>query len=80
MRQGPGAGQGASGACAARSRTRLPSPSSRVREAGFTNPVLTDGDNGIIAGHGRVLSARKLGLAVVPVIERAHLTPVHRRA
>ena len=51
-----------------------------IREFGFTNPVLTDGDNGIIAGHGRVLAARKLGLAEVPVIELAHLTPAQRRA
>ena len=33
-----------------------------IREFGFTNPVLVDGANGIIAGHGRVLAARKLGL------------------
>jgi DNA modification methylase len=51
-----------------------------IREFGFTNPVLTDGENGIIAGHGRVLAARKLGLAKVPVIELAHLTPAQRRA
>ncbi len=51
-----------------------------IREFGFTNPVLTDGENGIIAGHGRVLAARKLGLAEVPVIELAHLTPAQRRA
>ena len=42
-----------------------------IREYGFTNPVLVDGENGIIAGHGRVLAARKLGLAAVPVIELA---------
>ncbi|MBR0648732.1 site-specific DNA-methyltransferase [Roseomonas terrae] len=51
-----------------------------IREFGFTNPVLTDGANGIIAGHGRVLAARKLGLAEVPVIELAHLTAAQRRA
>jgi DNA modification methylase len=51
-----------------------------IREFGFTNPVLTDGDNGIVAGHGRVLAARKLGLAEVPVIELAHLTPAQRKA
>ena len=45
-----------------------------IREYGFTNPVLVDGENGIIAGHGRVLAARKLGLASVPVIELAHLS------
>jgi DNA modification methylase len=51
-----------------------------IREYGFTNPVLVDGENGIIAGHGRVLAARKLGLSQVPVIELAHLTEAQRRA
>jgi DNA modification methylase len=51
-----------------------------IREYGFTNPVLVDGDNGIIAGHGRVMAARMLGLARVPVIELAHLTETQRRA
>ncbi len=51
-----------------------------IREYGFTNPVLVDGANGIIAGHGRVIAARKLGLAQVPVIELAHLTEVQKRA
>ena len=51
-----------------------------IREYGFTNPVLVDGANGIIAGHGRVLAARKLGLAAVPTIELAHLTEVQKRA
>jgi DNA modification methylase len=51
-----------------------------IREYGFTNPILVDGDNGIIAGHGRVLAARKLGLASVPVIELAHLSENQRRA
>ena len=44
-----------------------------IREFGWTNPVMVDGSNGIIAGHGRVLAARKLGLEQVPVIELAHL-------
>lgn len=34
-----------------------------IREFGFTNPVLIDAKGGIIAGHGRVLAARKLGLS-----------------
>lgn len=51
-----------------------------IREFGFTNPVLVDGKRGIIAGHGRVLAARKLGLAEVPVIELAHLTAAQRKA
>ena len=51
-----------------------------IREFGWTNPILVDGDNGVIAGHGRILAARKLGLTKVPVIELAHLTETQRRA
>lgn len=51
-----------------------------IREFGFTNPVLVDADNGIIAGHGRVLAARKLGLAEVPCIRLAHLDEKQKRA
>ena len=51
-----------------------------IREFGWTNPVLVDGSNGIIAGHGRVLAARKLGFDQVPVIELAHLTESQKRA
>ena len=51
-----------------------------IREFGFTNPVLVDGTNGIIAGHGRLLAARKLGLAEVPVIELGYLTEAQKRA
>lgn len=51
-----------------------------IREFGFTNPVLIDAENGIIAGHGRVMAASKLGLAKVPCIRLAHLTETQRRA
>ena len=51
-----------------------------IVEYGWTNPVLVDGDNGIIAGHGRLAAARKLGLEEVPVIELAHLSPTQKRA
>jgi DNA modification methylase len=51
-----------------------------IREFGWTNPVLIDGASGIIAGHGRVLAARKLGLERVPVIELAHMSEAQRRA
>ena len=51
-----------------------------VERFGWTNPVLIDGANGIIAGHGRVLAARKLGLERVPVIELAHMSEAQRRA
>lgn len=51
-----------------------------IREFGFTVPVLTDGRNGIIAGHGRVMAADKLGLKRVPTIDLAHLSDVQKRA
>lgn len=51
-----------------------------IREFGFTNPVLIDNDDGIIAGHGRVLAARKLSLEQVPCIRLGHLTEAQRRA
>jgi DNA modification methylase len=51
-----------------------------IREFGWTNPVLVDGESGIIAGHGRMLAARKLGLERVPVIEFAHMSEAQKRA
>lgn len=51
-----------------------------IREFGFLNPIIVDGDSGIVAGHGRVMAAQKLGLSIVPVIEAAHLTEAQRRA
>ena len=51
-----------------------------IKEFGFNNPVLLDKENGIIAGHGRVLAARKLGLKEVPTIELSHLTDTQRKA
>ncbi|MBU9223781.1 site-specific DNA-methyltransferase [Burkholderia multivorans] len=51
-----------------------------IVEYGWTNPILVDGGNGIIAGHGRLAAARKLGLAEVPVIELAHLSTAQKRA
>lgn len=51
-----------------------------IREFGWTNPILVDGDNGIIAGHGRLAAARKLGIAEVPVVVLDHLTDAQKRA
>jgi DNA modification methylase len=51
-----------------------------IKEFGFTNPVLVDNDNGIIAGHGRVLGAQKLQLSQVPCIRLGYLTEAQRRA
>lgn len=51
-----------------------------IKEFGFTNPILIDEHNGIIAGHGRLLAARKLQLSEVPCIRLSHLTDAQKRA
>jgi len=51
-----------------------------INEFGFTNPILVDGSNGIIAGHGRLMAAQKLGMSEVPVIELSHLNEAQKRA
>lgn len=51
-----------------------------IKEFGFTNPILIDGQGGIIAGHGRVMAARKLGIGEVPCITLDHMTDTQKRA
>jgi DNA modification methylase len=51
-----------------------------IKEFGWTNPILVDGQNGIIAGHGRLMAARKLGYKDVPTIELADLTETQKKA
>jgi len=51
-----------------------------IREFGFNNPVLIADDNSIIAGHGRVMAARKLNLSEVPCIRLSHLSETQRKA
>lgn len=51
-----------------------------IKEFGFLNPIIVDGDNGIIAGHGRVMAAKKLGMTELPVVEADHLTDAQRKA
>jgi len=51
-----------------------------IKEFGWTNPILLDGENGIIAGHGRVMAAQKLGESKVPTIELSHMTDIQKRA
>lgn len=51
-----------------------------IKEFGWTNPILIDGDNTIIAGHGRLLAARKLGMEEVPAIILDHLSKAQQRA
>lgn len=51
-----------------------------IGEFGFTNPILTDGKRGVIAGHGRLLAAKSLGMETVPVVELTHLDEAQRKA
>ena len=51
-----------------------------IREFGFLNPIIVDGRNGIVAGHGRVMAAQKLGLSELPVIDASHLSEAQKRA
>jgi DNA modification methylase len=51
-----------------------------IKEFGFNNPILLDGENGVVAGHGRLLAAKKLGLKEVPCIELSHLTEAKKKA
>jgi len=51
-----------------------------IKEFGWTNPILVDGTKGVIAGHGRLLAARKLGMAKVPTIELKDMTEAQKKA
>lgn len=51
-----------------------------MRRFGFTNPVLIDDDNGIIAGHGRVAAAKGIGLTLVPCVRLSHMSDAEKRA
>lgn len=51
-----------------------------IKEFGWTNPILVDGKKGLIAGHGRLAAARKLGMEEVPVIELTHLSETQKKA
>jgi hypothetical protein len=62
------------------SDTQIAQIAASIAQFGFNNPILVDTTNGIIAGHGRLLAARKLGLTEVPVIVLDHLTEAQKRA
>jgi DNA modification methylase len=62
------------------SQAQIAKIAASIVEYGWTNPILVNGDNGIIAGHGRLAAARKLNLIEVPVIELAHLSTAQKRA
>lgn len=62
------------------SDTQVAQIAASIKEFGWTNPILVSGDNTIIAGHGRVLAARKLGIEEVPAIVLDHLSKPQQRA
>src|SRR3954454_8665697 len=62
------------------SRRQIAQIAGSIERFGFLNPVLIDGSNQIIAGHGRVAAAKKLGLTSVPSLRIDHLTDDERRA
>ncbi len=62
------------------SEAQIAKLASSIVEFGWTQPILVDGSNGIIAGHGRLAAARKLDLLEVPVSELGHLSPAQKRA
>lgn len=60
--------------------TQVAQIAASIKEFGWRTAILVDGDNGIIAGHGRVLAARKLGMKEVPTIDGSDMTETQRRA
>ena len=62
------------------SRKQLRQIADSIRRFGFTNPVLIDGENRILAGHGRVEAARELDMATVPCLRVDHLSAAEKRA
>lgn len=51
-----------------------------IKEFGFINPVVISEDGGILAGHGRVMAAQKLGITEIPCVIESHLTDTQKRA
>ena len=62
------------------SPTQVAQIAASIAEFGFVNPVLVDAEGVLIAGHGRVMAAKQLGLATVPVLRLGHLSPAQARA
>jgi ParB-like chromosome segregation protein Spo0J len=62
------------------SRKQVRQIAESIRRFGFTNPVLIDGENRILAGHGRVKAARELGMATAPCLRIDHMSATEKRA
>src|ERR1700752_1655362 len=61
------------------SKKQLKQIGESIRTFGFTNPVLIDADNTILAGHGRVEAAKLIGMTAVPCVRLEHMTPDQKR-
>ena len=66
--------------CRTHSEAQVQQIAASIKEFGFINPIVIDSDNGIIAGHGRLLAAHKLGLKSVPCLAVGHLTKTQKQA
>ena len=62
------------------SKKQIEQIAASIRKFGFNNPILIDDDGQIMAGHGRVEAAKRLGLAAVPTLRLSHLSPAEQRA
>ncbi|HEZ3258934.1 TPA: ParB N-terminal domain-containing protein [Neisseria meningitidis] len=62
------------------SESQIKQIAASIKEFGFCNPVLIDDDNGIIAGHGRVMAAEKLGMGTIPAVVLGNLTETQKKA
>ncbi|MXO69490.1 DNA methylase N-4 [Altererythrobacter marinus] len=62
------------------SKKQLKQIADSIRRFGFTNPVLVDGKNSVVAGHGRIEAAKILGMSHVPVLRLEHMTEAEKRA
>lgn len=62
------------------SDTQINHLASLIKEFGFRGAILVDGDNGIIAGHGRVMACKKLGMTEIPTLDASDMTVAQRKA
>ena len=62
------------------SEAQLAQIEASIREFGFNDPIATDTDMGVIEGHGRIIAAKKLGIAQLPYFNLTHLTKTQKRA
>jgi len=62
------------------SKKQIKQIATSIQHFGFTNPVLVSNEDETIAGHGRVVATKEIGLTMVPTLKLSHLSPAERRA